>query len=164
VRICLLLTGLPLLLAPIQMKGQAAEPNQIPPIDFPTSPPPQAPVSAPIPLPAPAVDRVSWKLLVPNIVSDQARFWTFPAKLAHGQSWIPTAVVFGTTAGLIALDPTEASYFRSTSTFQAFNNIFTGNATVIGTLVAPVIARGNRYVRVYVLLVGPDVSNALGIL
>jgi len=81
---------------------------------------------------------VSWKLLLPNIASDQKRIWTFPARLVQGQNWIPTAAVLGTMAGLIALDPTEAGYFRNTSTFHGFNNIFTGNATVVGTIVAPV--------------------------
>jgi membrane-associated phospholipid phosphatase len=51
---------------------------------------------------------------------------------------ILTAVVLGTTAGLLAFDPTEAAYFRRTSTFQGFNNTFTGNATVIGTVATPV--------------------------
>ena len=55
----------------------------------------------------------------------------------QGQSWISTAAVLGTTAGLLALDPTEASYFRRTSSFHGFNNIFTGNATAIGTIAAP---------------------------
>jgi hypothetical protein len=80
---------------------------------------------------------VSWKLLVPNLLSDQERIWTFPARLVQGQSWIPTAVILGTAAGLVALDPTEANYFRRTKTFQGFNNIFTGNATVVGTILAP---------------------------
>jgi hypothetical protein len=91
------------------------------------------------PQPSPAVDRpISWKRLLPNIVSDQERIWSFPARLVQGQNWIPTAAVLGTTAGLVALDPTEASYFRRTSTFHGLNNIFTGNATAIGTMAAPV--------------------------
>src|SRR6202043_1488051 len=89
--------------------------------------------------PLPAVDRpVSWRLLVPNILSDQERMWSFPARLVQGQSWIPTVAILGATAGLLALDPTEASYFRRTSSYHGFNNIFTGNATVIGTIAAPV--------------------------
>lgn len=100
--------------------------------------PPQAPAPSPTPQPAPAFDRpVSWKLLVPNIVSDQGRIWSFPARLVKGQDWIPTIAVLGTTAGLLALDPTEASYFRRTSSFHGFNNIFTANATTVGTIVAP---------------------------
>ena len=61
---------------------------------------------------ATAVDRpVSWKLLLPNLISDQERIWSFPARLVQGQNWIPTAAVLGTTAGLVALDPTEAHLF-----------------------------------------------------
>lgn len=124
---------------PSQIAGQTATPDQTPLPGSPSSAPPQAPAPSPVPQPPPAVDRpVSWKLLFPNIVSDQERIWTFPARLAQGQSWIPTAAILGATAGLVALDPTEAPYFRHTSSYHGFNNIFTGNATVIGTIAAPV--------------------------
>jgi hypothetical protein len=75
--------------------------------------------------------------LLPNLISDQERIWSFPARLVQGQSWIPTAAVLGTTAGLMTRDPSEAAYFHGTSSFRGFNNIFTGNATVVGTSVAP---------------------------
>jgi membrane-associated phospholipid phosphatase len=81
---------------------------------------------------------VSWKLLLPNMINDQGRIWSYPARLVQGHRWIPTAAVLGTTAGLVALDPTEAAYFRRTPTFRGFNNLFTGNATLIGTIVPPV--------------------------
>lgn len=81
---------------------------------------------------------VSWKLLLPNILHDQGRIWTFPARLVQGQNLVPTAAVLGTTAGLIAADPTVASYFRGTTAFQGFNRAFSGNGTVIGTIAAPV--------------------------
>ena len=124
---------------PSRTAGQTTEPDQTPPAGSPTSAPPQAPVPSPIPQPTLAVDRpVSWKLLVPNLISDQGRIWSFPARLVQGQSWIPTAAVVGATAGLLALDPSEAAYFHRTPAFQGFNNIFTGNATVIGTLATPV--------------------------
>ncbi len=122
---------------PSRMAGQTAAPDQTPLPGSPASAPPQAPAPSAVPQ-LPAVDRpVSWKLLLPNIVSDQERIWSFPARLVQGQSWISTAAVLGTTAGLLALDPTEATYFRRTSSFHGFNNIFTGNATVVGTIVAP---------------------------
>src|ERR1035438_1885530 len=74
----------------------------------------------------PAVERpVSWRLLLPNIAGDQKRIWSFPAKVVEGHHWIPTAAILGTTAGLVALDATEASYFRHTSTFQGLNGTFT---------------------------------------
>jgi membrane-associated phospholipid phosphatase len=113
---------------PSRTAGQTTEPDQTPNT---------------IPQPTLAVDRpISWKLLVPNLISDQGRIWSFPARLVKGQDWIPTAVVLGTTAGLVALDPTEAAYFHRTSSFHGFNNIFTSNATAIGTIAAPLSLYG----------------------
>jgi membrane-associated phospholipid phosphatase len=124
---------------PFRSAGQTTEPDQTPPSGSPAGAPSQAPPPSPIPQPAPLAGRqVSWKLLLPNLLSDQERIWTFPARLTQGQNWIPTAIILGTAAGLEVLDPTEANYFRRTKTFQGFNNVFTGNATVVGTIVAPV--------------------------
>lgn len=96
-------------------------------------------LTAQVPAASPPLDRpVSWKLLFPNFVEDQKRIWTFPGHLAEGHSWIPTTAVLGTTAALIALDPTEGGYFRGTSSFHGFNNVLSSNATMIGTIVAPV--------------------------
>jgi membrane-associated phospholipid phosphatase len=81
---------------------------------------------------------VSWKDLPLNIAEDQKHIWLFPAKLEKKRVWIPTAVILGATAGLIALDSHDAPYFRRTSSFNGFNNVFTGNATAIGTALAPV--------------------------
>lgn len=87
----------------------------------------------------PPADRpVSVKKLIPNMLEDQARIWTFPARLGTDKYWIPTTAVLGGTAGLMALDPTEGSYFRRTTTFQPFNDVFTGSATLAGILAAPV--------------------------
>jgi len=114
-------------------EGQTTEPCETPPVDSPTSNP--APLSSQSPVP---VDRqVSWKMLPANLISDQKRIWTFPARLAHMQSWMPTAAILGTTAGLVSLDPAESAYFRRTSEFNRFNNIFTGRATVVGTIATP---------------------------
>jgi membrane-associated phospholipid phosphatase len=121
---------------PYRAVGQTPEPGQIPP-GSPTTPPPPAPLASPAS--APDSDRpVSWKLLLPNLISDQKNIWTFPVRLAQGKNWIPTAAVLGTATGLAAVDPAEGAYFRQTSTFQGFNNIFTSNATAIGTIAAPV--------------------------
>ncbi len=88
--------------------------------------------------PPPVFDRpVSWKVLVPNLLGDQKRIWTFPARLAQGHDWIATFAVLGTTAGLIASDPSEGAYFHRTQTFHGFNKIFSGNATAIGILATP---------------------------
>ena len=81
---------------------------------------------------------VSFKKLLPNLLEDQKRIWTFPVRVAEGQSLVATSSVLGTTAALIAIDAKESAYFRQSSTFQGFNHIFTSNATVIGTVLAPV--------------------------
>jgi len=75
---------------------------------------------------------VSWKMLLHNVTEDQKQIWSFPARLVHGQSLLPTAAVMGTTAGLYSLDRRESGYFRRTTTFQGFNHILNGNATAIG--------------------------------
>jgi membrane-associated phospholipid phosphatase len=125
--------------APPRISAQPAQPDQTQPSAVPAgapsqSPAPASPTSKP---PVPGRD-VSWKLLAPNLMSDQKNIWTFPGKLAQGHDWLATIAVLGTTAGLVTLDPIEGSYFRRTSTFQGFNNVFTGNATVVGTIAVPV--------------------------
>ena len=80
---------------------------------------------------------VSLGKLIPNIVDDQSKIWLFPARLNKKRNWIPTAIILGTTAALIAADSHDAPWFRNTSTFSGFNSIFTGNATAIGTAIVP---------------------------
>ena len=152
---------------PSRTSGQTTEPDQTPPAASPTSAPPQAPAPSPVSQPTPAVDRpVSWKLLLPNLISDQERIWSFPARLVQGQSWISTTAVLGTTAGLVALDPTEAAYFHRTSTFHGLNNILTGNATIMGTIAAPVslyaigLIRKDSKMQRTALLAGEAVADA----
>lgn len=152
---------------PSWASGQATEPTQTPPAGPPTSPASQTPTPDSSSQPPAVVERpVSWKSLLPNIASDQERIWTFPARLMHGQDWIPAAAFLGTAAGLVALDPTEAGYFRHTSSFQGFNNIFTSNATMVGTIVAPVslyaigLIRKDSKLQRTALLAGEAVADA----
>ena len=115
----------------------------------------------------PETDRpVSWTKLVPNILSDEKQIWTFPRKLGQRKYWIPTAAIVGVTAGLVALDPVTAPYFRRTSSFDGFNHVFSGNATAIGTIVAPVslyaagLMRKDSKMQSTALLAGEAVANA----
>ena len=97
--------------------------------------PNEAPETAAAPAPSPEPDSerpVSWKLLYHNVIADQKQIWSFPARLVQGQNLAPTAAVLGTTAELFYVDPIEARYFRRTTTFHEFRNIFNGNATAIG--------------------------------
>lgn len=154
------LMALSTLAIPPRGAAQTNEPDQTPAGGSPNGASPNTPD------PSPADRPVSWKLLFPNLVSDQGRIWSFPARLVQGQNWIPTAVILGTTAGLVALDPGVAGYFHCTQTFQGFNSIFTGNATAIGTVVAPVslyaigLIRKDPKMQRTALLAGEAVANA----
>jgi membrane-associated phospholipid phosphatase len=124
--------------------AQTTEPDHSP-TGSPTDP--QAPLPPDSQTGTPGDRQVSWKLLIPNFINDQEHIWTFPVRAAQGQNWLPTAAVLGATAGLIAFDPTESSYFRRTSAFSGFNNTFTGKATALGTLLAPVSLYAAGWVR-----------------
>ena len=118
---------------PPAANGQSTEPQPAPV----TIPP--AAQSFPAPESPPPPDRqVSWKLVIPNLISDQGRIWSFPARLVEGQDWLPTAGILGVTAGLVLLDPTEGAYFRRTSVFNGFNTVVTGKVTLSGIITAPV--------------------------
>jgi len=118
VRICVALIGLSLFMIPSAVSAQTA--------------PPDAPEASSVRRAVPAFDRpVSWKLMLPNILSDQKHIWTFPARLAHGHDWLPTIAVLGTSGGLFALDPIEGTYFRRSSSYHEFNNIFSSSHTAL---------------------------------
>jgi membrane-associated phospholipid phosphatase len=143
-----ILIGLAAIAIPQRIPAQTPLPDQTPPANSPAAAEPQTTEPSPSAQPSPAYDRpVSWKLLLPNLLSDQKRIWTFPARLVHGQDLLPATAIVGSTAALWAFDPTEASYFRHTSALNGFNNIFTGNATAIGTIAAPVVLYATGVVR-----------------
>jgi membrane-associated phospholipid phosphatase len=107
-------------------------PQQPPPTQNPTAG--VASTSSPaVPYERPA----SWKLVIPNLASDQKRIWLFPFRLLKGEDLIPAAAIVATTVGLVALDPYTAPAFRNTTAFSGFNKVFTGNATVYGTVATP---------------------------
>ena len=120
------------LVIPSRAPAQITTPDQ----SSPAAPSPKEPpetAGQPAPTPEPDSERpVSWKLLYHNVIADQKQIWSFPARLVQGQNWVPTGAVLGTTAGLFFVDPIEAGYFRRTTTFHEFRNIFNGNATAIG--------------------------------
>lgn len=99
-------------------------------------------VSAPDPSVQPSETQgrqVSWKLIVPNFLSDQAHIWTFPVRLAEGRHWEPTLAIVGMTAALVALDPQPAGYFRTHNNFATFNDIFSVTTTERVFLGLPVV-------------------------
>jgi membrane-associated PAP2 superfamily phosphatase len=114
-----------------------------------------------------AEDRpVSWKLIAPNILHDQKPIWTFPGKVAKGEHWKPTLAVVGATAGLVALDPVDAPYFRRTTAFNQFNKAFSGTKMGVGTACVPLsfyaisLVRKDTYGQHTALLAGEAVADA----
>ena len=89
--------------------------------------------------PRQATDRsVSLREIIPNVVDDQKRIWTFPAHLGHDHHWIPALAVLATTAALVAADPWTAKPFTTTTAFHGFNSVFSGTATSAGIAIVPV--------------------------
>lgn len=90
-----------------------------------------------------ASDRsVSLKELPGNIVSDQKEIWIFPAKLVHGEHWLPTIGVIGATSVLIATDAHSAPPFRTTTNFNGFNNAFSGTNSAVYIAAVPAVLYG----------------------
>jgi membrane-associated phospholipid phosphatase len=92
------------------------------------------------PVTPPDFDRpVSWKLMVPNLASDQKKIWTSPSQLRKRKYLIPTLAVLGAAATLVALDSRTAPTFRDTTDFNGFNKAFSGNNTAYGTIAVPAV-------------------------
>lgn len=72
---------------------------------------------------------VSWKGLAPNFLQDQKHIWLFPAHVAKGKHWKPAVAFVVGTVGLVSLDPLEAPYFRSTTAYHTFNQVFSTSHT-----------------------------------
>jgi membrane-associated phospholipid phosphatase len=103
---------------------------------------------------------------VPNLASDQKQIWTFPRKLGKRKVWIPAAAIVGVTAGLVALDPKTAGYFRRSSSYDGFNHVLTGHVTDMGSIVAPLslyaagLIRRDSKMQSTALLAGEAIANA----
>jgi membrane-associated phospholipid phosphatase len=112
---------------------------------------------------------VSWRRLPINFLHDQEDIWLFPRTLVRGQHWVPTIATVSVTAGLVALDPHVAPYFRRTATFSDFNGAFNGKNTALemalvpATFYAVALARKDSYAEKTVLFAGEAVldSNVL---
>jgi membrane-associated phospholipid phosphatase len=128
--------------------------------------PPAAPVAPTAPTANP--DRpVDWVKMVPNVFHDQLKIWSFPARLTKRRVLVPTLVVVGITAALVATDAHTGGYFRSTNTFNPnVNRLLTGNATLTGIIATPAsfyllgLIRGNSYAQHSALLAGEAVLDS----
>jgi membrane-associated phospholipid phosphatase len=81
---------------------------------------------------------ITWKQIPSDILRAQKQIWLFPTKVARGRQIGPTLLVLGSTAGLVALDPAEARYFRDNSHFYyGLNHRLSGTTTTAGILAIP---------------------------
>ncbi len=88
--------------------------------------------------PALAAERTSdLHTVVPNVLNDQKKIWTFPARVVKGKNLAPVLGTLAVTGALIASDPHTASYFRRTDTFSPLNSGLNGYATAAGIVVVP---------------------------
>ena len=116
---------------------------------------------------SPAHRDVSLRQLPKNFFSDQKDLWLFPEKLARGHHWLPTIAVVGATAGLIAADPHDVSYFRRTSNFNEFNKVFSGKITSVEIAIVPAsfyifgLARNDSYSQKTALFAGEAVADSV---
>ncbi len=129
-----------------------------------TNHPPNPPTSQPAPL---ANDRsVSWPEMIPNVVDDQKRIWTFPAHLTHDHYWIPALAVVAVTAGLVASDRFTEKPFTSTTAFHGFNSAFNGTAASAEIAAMPVglyafgLLRKDSYAAHTALLAGEALADS----
>jgi hypothetical protein len=110
---------------------------------------------------------VSLRQLPRNFISDQKDLWFFPGKLAQGRHWLPTIGVVGATAGLLAADPHDVSYFRRTSNFHGFNRAFSGKITALEIGILPAsfyvlgLARKDSYSQKTALFAGEAIAGSL---
>jgi membrane-associated phospholipid phosphatase len=71
-------------------------------------------------------------------MEDQKKVWTFPLKVTPARYWKPTVALAIATAALVAIDPHDTPYFRTTKRFTDFNKIFSSRNTGIVEGVTPV--------------------------
>jgi membrane-associated phospholipid phosphatase len=82
---------------------------------------------------------VSWKSLIPNFAEDQQSIWSFPARLDQPHDYVPTIAVGAIATGLfLGADPPVAHYFRNSTSYGDFNNVFSSFNTSVGPLLVPV--------------------------
>ena len=109
---------------------------------------------------------VSWKLIAAKLARDQKNIWLFPTSVVKGEHWKPALGFVAATAGLVALDPSVAPYFRSTTSFHGFNQVFSGGNTGIGMAAVPAafyaaaLLRHNSYDQHTSLLAGEAVLDS----
>jgi len=108
---------------------------------------------------------VSLQKLPENIFQDQKTIFLLPIELGKGKHWWPTIAVTGVTAGLVASDPYTAPPFRTTSSFDGFNRVFSSANTGLFIAAVPAAMYGvgwltkDSYAKDTALLAGEAVAD-----
>ena len=90
----------------------------------------------------------TWRSLPGDFLHDQKDLWTFPIRLAKGHYLVPTAIVVGTTVGLIYADPHAMPYFRNHQTnWDDFNDVFDPMITTGEVISLPAGLMAAGYIR-----------------
>jgi hypothetical protein len=108
---------------------------------------------------------VSWRKMPARFLRDERDMWLFPAKLAQGKHWLPTAIIVGGTAAFLKEDPPLERKVRQTDIFSEYNKVL--KSSVSGGLIAvmPVgfyavsLLRHDSYGQGTSLLAGEAVAN-----
>jgi membrane-associated phospholipid phosphatase len=88
---------------------------------------------------SPEERKVSWRSVPRDFLHDQKGIWLFPVQLAQGRHLLPTLVVAGGTAGLIAADSHVMPYFqRHARGLDDLNDTFDAPITTAETVAVPV--------------------------
>jgi membrane-associated phospholipid phosphatase len=114
-----------------------------------------------------AQDRpVSIPKLIPNILHDQKRIWTFPIKSVTSEQRIKVLTATAILSALIVADNYDTRPLVRTTVFHGFNKIGTGRNTDLAIAAVPVafylagLARHDTYMQNTMLLVGEAVASA----
>ena len=110
----------------------------------------QNPASLKAEIDAATIDRsVSLGTVIPDILHDQKRIWLFPIRLMDGKHVKPALALTLITAGLVALDPSDAPYFRNSSAFKTYQTgaLRGRNTTLIVTMIPVATYLGGRLMK-----------------
>ena len=110
----------------------------------------QGPASPKAEIDAETIDRsVSLRTVIPDILHDQKPIWLFPIHVMEGKHVKPALALTLITAGLIALDPYDAPYFRNNSAFKTYQTgaLRGRNTTLIITMIPVATYLGGRLMK-----------------
>src|SRR5689334_12789456 len=81
---------------------------------------------------------ISWKQVPSDILHAQKQIWLFPTEVARGRHIPSTLLFLGSSAALVAADPSAARYFRdNSSTYHGLNHRLSGTTTTAAELAIP---------------------------